>query len=236
MTNLGDIYSFVNQILGKDTVGGYFPPNNFTLIFNEIQVELTKDLVRVFEANRDISQDLQPFIKTYGDNEFLPLQLDAAGKTPFPSDCVYPARANYLQFLNNGCSSTSTYKSITFVSQADFDYQMNMPMLNPLSNPNEVTPLCVIQNAQMLVVPNVKRIAFTCIRFAKDVVFDYDDIDGAIVYLPPNTFHLDGSPSLSVEPEWSKDVYPELARRVIEKKSINLRDSFTIQTNQQTNQ
>lgn len=230
--NNGDILNYVNYVLGKDLMGKYISPEEYTLLANEIQVEYFNDEVNLFEVNREVSSNLIPFTKTAGDDVNPPLYPNSYGKVEFPDDCAYPARANYLQWLNVGCSSTAKYKQIIFTPQDFFGGAMNMPMMNPNENPKETPAYAVIESGALLIVPKLTNpISLTYLRMPESVNYDYEEIGGEPVYLPPGSFHTDGSPSTSKEFEWRPDVLPILATKILEKAAINIRSSFVVQTN-----
>lgn len=234
-TNQGDMLNYVLKKLGKDVMGEYISPDDWMLALNAIQIELINHYVDNYEESTEVTADTYPFVKTYGDELFPPLILDTYGKVDFPTDIVLPARTSYTKYLNAGCTSTSEYKSVTLVTQMDFDGRMDQPMYNPLLNPNENGPLAVIQNGKIRVVPNIKQMSLTGLRFPINTYFDYDVINGSIVYLPPNRLHTTADPlpigtlSLSVEPEWPRQVWPELCNRIIAYFATNQRSAFNLQ-------
>ena len=231
--NLGEILDYVNYELGQDLSGHYISPEDLTLIGNEVQVEYFNDQVNMFEVNREVSSNMIPFTKTAGDDVNPPIYINEYGKADFPADCVYNVRANYFQYLNKGCSTSAKYKQIVFTPQDFYGGAMNMPMMNPLTNPKEVPAYAVIESGQLKVVHNVGQFSMTYLRLPDSINFDYEEIGGEPVYLPPGTYNSLGVLSTSKEFEWRPDVLPILASRILEKAAINIRSSFNIQTNKQ---
>lgn len=227
-SNINDVLSYVNYMLGKDLLGKYISPQEFSQIFNEVQVELIDSMVQTFEENREMTSKLIPFVKTAGDNVNPPIYLDSYGKADFPADCVYHARGNYIQYLNDGCNAKAKYKQIVFLDQATFGGFMNMPMLNPLVNTKEVPPYMVIESGQMRIVPNIGTLSLTYIRYPIEIYYDYDIIGGEPVFLPAGQVHVNstvqpqGSPSLTVNTEWGTDVLPTIANMIYQKASISI--------------
>ncbi len=217
-------------MIGKDLLGQYVSPEDFSLIFNEVQVELIDSLVPRFEIDREVTSKLIQFIKTAGDNVNPPITLDSYGKAPFPDDCVYHARGNYFQYLNTGCSTKATYKQVVFMDQATFGGFMNMPMLNPLVNTKETPAYMVIESGEMRIIPNIGTFSLTYIRYPKEIYWDYDIINGEPVFLPAGETHVNssvepqGSPSLTVDSEWGIDVLPTIANAVLVKVKMSIGD------------
>lgn len=215
-------------MIGKDLLGAYISPTEFAQAFNEVQIELIDSMVPRYEIDREITSKLIQFTKTAGDNVNPPIVLDSYGKAPFPDDCVYHARANYFQYLNNGCSATATYKQVVFLDQATFGGMMNMPMMNPTVNTKEVPALMVVESGEMKVTPNIGSFSLTYLRYPKQIYYDYDVINAEPVFLPVGSVHVNstvqpqGTPSLTVESEWGLDVLPTLANATLTKVLSNL--------------
>lgn len=233
--NLGEIFTYVQLKTGKDVFGGYMTPDNFQDFGNYVQLELLNSCVRVFEDTGELSDDLWPFVKVMGDNVNLPLEVDSYGYADKPSDYWYRARAGYNQIFNAavcGDPSTREYRSIEFVSQAEFDYRMSTELMAP----DTEEPIAVIQNNKLLFRPQgITRVVFGYLRRPLDIYFDYDIIDGEVVYLPPGETHVNasvqaqGSASLSVEYEWPESAHNDLCERIIKFFAIMFRGEFNIQ-------
>lgn len=240
--DFGDVLLYLLLKLGKDTTGEYVSPEEISLVGNEQQLEFMNLCISDFENTRRVSDALVPFTKTRGDNHFGPIHLTEAnsysGEAALPDDCVFRVRSNYMEYLNDGCTKSSKYKSITFVTQAQFDEAMDMPFMSPVENPKEVNPIAVIQNALLRVIPNVKKISLTYLRKPASVFFDYDVINDEPVYLPPGQNHVNdsiqpqGTPSRSVEFEWPIQEWPAIVAMMERIFAINERSAFNIQTQQ----
>lgn len=217
-TNLGQIYDDLLFRTGKDLRGGFVAPDEFNKAIKTINQRYLNELVDSFEKNREVSSDLQPFIKTLGSPQFAPMVFTAVlpgrtergGYADIPNDIWYQATSSYLEILNKDCSYETNYRSIEFVSQHEFDAKMRSSLISPIDNPDENDPVLVTRNDKYFIYPFIPSITFTYIRQPIQPVFDYDIINGIAVYLPPGSVHVNssvlptGSPSLSVEFE-----YPE---------------------------
>jgi hypothetical protein len=234
--NLGDIYQDLHKRLGKDVTGAYISPNDFMLALNTIQIELINRYAQNYESSTEVTADTYPFVKTYGDDEYPELVLNEHGKTDFPKDFLYISRSNNNRYINVGCKSETGYASIDLLSQMDFDGRMNTPMLNPIKNPRENGAIAVIQNGKIRVVPNVKRITLTGLRFPSNIVFDWEEINGQVVFLPVGSAHINGttatvgSASSTVELEWPRQVWPEIVNMLVRYFAVNERSEFNLQT------
>lgn len=221
--NLGEVFTELNFLLGKDQYGGNVTPANFQSAINDIvQPEFINSYIRAFEQTREISADIHPFIKTLGDNVNAPLTLvpwsantDFAS-APYPSDYLYFVRSAYPDFKS---LTDRKYRSMTWYEQSEWDYITGTDLLFP----ETTCPAITTQSDQILVCPAVKTARFTYIRTPNDIVFDYDILAGnTIFYLPPGTTHTNstvlpaGTPSQSVELEWPVGTHPEIVRRLVQ--------------------
>lgn len=243
-TNLGQIYNSVLFRSGKDFRGGYINPNKFNDAIYFVNEQKLNDLVDHFEKNQEVTNDLQPFIKTLGSAQYAPLSftpvlstdVSKGGYATIPSDYWYECRANYTKIVNLGCSSSSSYAPINFVKQHEFDAIMadsnDSPVLDPVNN----YPVLVIQNDLFYIYPYISRCSFTYIREAAAPYFDYDIISGVPVYLPPGEVHVNssvlpaGTPSESVEFEYTESVVDSLIEMIRFYIAKDNRSEFDLQT------
>ena len=235
MLNLGDIYNRVLELLGKDQFGGYVTPLNFNGLLPWINVYKLNQLIDVFEEKQQISRDLFPFIKTAGSPDTPPIQLDSYGYGEYPEDYYYTARGAYSQYLNNCGGYTENVRMVEFLNQQDFAYRISTALMAP----NLEQPIAVDENDKFLVRPlGVASIAFTYVRKPETPVFDYDIVNGKIVYLPPGETHVNssvlpvGTLSESVEFEFPEAVYEDLVNLIVEQYAIKIRSEFNYQTSQ----
>lgn len=230
MTNLGDIYNQVVFLLGKDKVGGYVSPLNFNEAVKLVSTTYLDNLVGIFEQTKEISSELQLLIKTAGNANNVPIEIDAYGYGVIPSDYRYHARSGYTQFYNSSCTAEQKYTTIEFVSQHEFDHRMDVEMYKPDAN----NPIWIFEDGKIRVSPVIPRFQFTYIRKAATPYFDYDIIDGEPVYLPVGSVHANssvetaGSASLSVEFEFPTSCYPEIVNMLVKYFAIGNREDFNI--------
>jgi hypothetical protein len=224
--NLQEILNNVYTSLGKDQYGGYITPESYNEAIRYINQEQINDLLKVFEEKREITDDLIPFVITKGDNNSTPLRQDNFGYVNLPEDYWYYIRAHFLTFDSEDCDTVSIEpRPIEFLNQADFGYRIGTNILKPTVK----HPIAAIQNNKWLVQPvTTQGIVFTYLRKPNDPNYDYDIINGEIIYLPPGTFHADGSPSASVEFEYPDSVHLNLIQLIVKYFSINIRSEFNL--------
>lgn len=241
-TNLGQIYDELLFRAGKDLRGGYITPDDFNRGIKIVNQRYLNTLVDNFEKDREITSDLQPFIKTLGSPQYPALSFTAVlagrpergGYADIPADIWYEASSSYLEILNNNCSYETNYRSIEFVSQHQFDARMRSSIISPVDNPQENDPMLVTRNNQYFIYPYMTRISFTYIREPIQPVFDYDIINGIPVYLPPGSVHTTGpnlgDPSLSVEFEYPESCLDHLTDLIKSYIGIGNENQWNIQT------
>jgi hypothetical protein len=243
-TNLGQIYDELLFRAGKDLRGGYITPDDFNRGIKIVNQRYLNTLVDNFERDREITSDLQTFIKTLGSPQYpalsftavLPGRPERGGYATIPADIWYQATASFLEQLNNNCSYDTNYRSIEFVSQHEFDAKMRNSITSPVDNPQENDPILVTRNDRYFIYPYMPRITFTYIREPIQPVFDYDIINGIPVYLPPGEVHVNGtvqtagSPSLSVEFEYPESCVDHLTDMIKTYVGIGNENQWTIQT------
>jgi hypothetical protein len=226
--NLQEILNNVYASLGKDQYGGYVTPESYNEAIRYVNLEQINDLLKVFEEKREITDDLIPFVKTIGDSGSVPLRQDSFGYVDIPEDYWYYVRSHFSTFEAEDCdTAVSQLRPIEFLNQADFGYRLGTEILKPTVK----RPIGAIQNNKWLVQPvTTQPIVFTYLRKPADPNYDYDIIDGEVIYLPPGTNHADGSPSTSVEFEYPESVRLNLIQLIVKYFSINIRSEFNMQT------
>lgn len=244
ITTLGDIYSEGAYRAGKDKRGGYWTPVAFNYAIKIVNERYMNVLVDAFEKNREVTVDLQPFIKTLGSAQYAPLEftpvlatdVKKGGYADIPSDMWYEAVSSYMSILNDGCSSTSQYRSVDYVSQHEFDAVMRNSVTSPVDNPSENDPVVVSRNGLYYIYPFIRRISFTYIRTPQQPVFDYDIISGIPVYLPPGEVHVNssvlpaGTPSQSVEFEYNESCVDALTDMIKTYMAVANESKWNIET------
>jgi len=243
-TNLGQIYDELLFRAGKDLRGGYITPDDFNRAIKIVNQRYLNTLVDNFENSREITSDLQTFIKTLGSPQYPAMSFtpvlqgrpERGGYADIPADIWYQATASFLEQLNNNCSYDTNYRSIEFVSQHEFDAKMRNSITSPVDNPQENDPILVTRNDKYFIYPYMPRITFTYIREPIQPVFDYDIINGIPVYLPPGEVHVNGSvqdagtPSLSVEFEYPESCVDHLTDLIKTYIGIGNENQWNIQT------
>jgi hypothetical protein len=241
-TNLGQIYSDLLFRAGKDLRGGYITPDTFNKAINAVNQRYLNTLVDNFEKNREVTSDLQTFIKTLGSPQYPALAFtpvlqgrpERGGYATIPADLWYQANSSYLEVLNVNCGYETNYRSVEFVSQHEFDAKMRNSITSPVDNPQENDPVIVTRNDKYYIYPYITRITFTYIRTPEVPYFDYDIINGIPVYLPPGEVHTTGpntgDPSLSVEFEYPESCVDHLIEMIKTYVGIGNQDQWDIQT------
>lgn len=227
-TNLDEIYKDVLFRSGKDLRGGYITPDNFNLAIKVVNQRFMNQLVDNFENSKEVSKDLQPFIKTLGSPQYQALEftpvlasdVKKGGYADIPDDMWYEATSSYLSLLNNGCSVESDYRTVEFVSQHEFDAKMRSSITSPIDNPEENDPILVNRNNLYYIYPFIRRISFTYIRTPETPVYGYTTNTGIPVY----------NPSTSVQfeyPETCVDTLTDMIKTYI---AIGIESQWNVQT------
>ena len=230
--NLGNIYDQVLLQLGKDQWGGYVSPQNFNELAGKVLTIKLNQLIERFEVDRQLSTDLNTLIKTMGEADSLPMQFDTYGYSPIPDDYFYFARAEYNELTNTCGNVVSKLRMVELLDQADF----NARIVTSLKFPTTRQPIMTVQNDKFRILPVVPNINFTYVKLPTTPFFDYDIINGAPVYLPPNEVHVNssvlpiGTPSESVEFEFPQNVYPDLVNIFVKEYAIKIQSEFGIAT------
>ena len=201
-------------------------------------------LVDLFEKNREITSDLQTFIKTLGSPQYPPMSFTPVfagdpkkgGYADIPVDIWYEASSSCLELLNVNCGVETNYRSVEFVSQHQFDAKMRSSLISPVDNPEENDPILVTRNDKYFIYPYIPRITFTYIRTPNIPYFDYDIVNGVAVYLPPGSVHTNnsvlpaGTESLSVEFEYPESCVDHLIDMIKTYVGIGNENQWNIQT------
>jgi hypothetical protein len=232
MNNLGDIYNQVVFLLGKDKIGGYVSPDKFNEALKYVNTSYMNMLVSEFEKTKSISNSLRGLIKTLGGAINPPLALDDYGYGDIPSDLRYEVRSAYNQFYNSSCAGEKQYRSVEFVSQAEWDHRHDVQMYHPTKE----EPIWCFEGGKIRVSPILPSFQFTYIRYGATPVFDYDIIDEDVVYLPVGAVHendlsghLVGSESESVEFEYPIEDYDKLVQMLVRYFAVGNREQFNLQ-------
>lgn len=233
MENIADIYNDVLIRSGKDKVGGFISPENFNDGMKVVNNLYLTYLVNQYELTKQLSTDLRTLIKTRGNDIYPPIQLNSYGRGEIPEDYRYHARSQYIQFVTEDCETTSQYREVIFVSQAEFANRMSTSIYWP----DESEPIvCFETDNTMLVRPIMKKFSMTYIRQAATPYYDYDIVSGIELYLPPGERHINstvepqGSLSLSVNPEFPQECYPKLSIIATAYFAIGNRSAFNVET------
>jgi hypothetical protein len=222
MINNGRIRDQVLELIGKDQYSGQLSARVFERAFNDfIQIDLLNDYIRQFEASREISMDLFPFIKTLGDGQNPLLTVSdpfgVCGYADKPEDMYYYARGERYKIIQSCAGISIDPMKVIWMDQAEFGDRIT----NELMRPGVHEYIATVQNGRIAVSPYVNELSITYIRAPRQIVFDYDIIGGQQVYLPPGQTHVNGSvqaqgsPSLSIDHEWPDTAVPEIIRRFV---------------------
>jgi len=227
-TNLDEIYKDVLFRSGKDLRGGYITPDNFNLAIKVVNQRFMNQLVDNFENSKEVSKDLQPFIKTLGSPQYQALEftpvlasdIKKGGYADIPDDMWYEATSSYLSLLNSGCSVESDYRTVEFVSQHEFDAKMRSSITSPIDNPEENDPILVNRNNLYYIYPFVRRISFTYIRTPETPVYGYTTGTGIPVYDPATSVQFE-------YPETCVDTLTDMIKTYI---AIGIESQWNVQT------
>jgi hypothetical protein len=239
-TTLGQIYDELLFRAGKDLRGGYITPDDFNRAIKIVNQRYLNTLVDNFEKDREITSDLQTFIKTLGSPQYPAMSFtpvlagrpERGGYATIPADIWYQATASFLEQLNEQCSYDTNYRSIEFVSQHEFDAKMRNSITSPVDNPSENDPILLTRNDKYYIYPYMPRITFTYIREPIQPVFDYyTDTFGVPHYLPPGTTNpVTNLPSTSVEFEYPESCVDHITDLIKTYIGIGNENQWNIQT------
>ena len=227
-TTLDEIYKDVLFRSGKDLRGGYITPENFNLAIKVVNERFMNQLVDNFETSKEVTKDLQPFIKTLGSPQYPALEFTPVfagdnkkgGYADIPDDMWYEATASYLSLLNNGCSVDSEYRTVEFVSQHEFDAKMRSSITSPVDNPEENDPILVNRNNLYYIYPFIRRISFTYIKTPAQPVYEYTISNGIPVYDPATSVQFE-------YPETCVDTLTDMIKTYI---AVGIESQWNIQT------
>lgn len=230
--NNGDIYNGILARMGKDQYGSYLTPLVYNQLAKKVNIDTLNGLIKEYEATREISRDLRPFIKTLGDSENAPLTFDAYGYADVPNDYFYFARGEFSDATNFCGGFKEKLRMVEFVEQSEW----NARVTTELKKPTRKFPLMVRQNDKFLIRPILPFITFTYVKEALPAVFDYDIVNGVPVYLPVGSVHTNnsvaptGTPSASVEFEFPDSMFSDLVERFVYELSVSIQNQLGIQT------
>jgi hypothetical protein len=230
MINLNDIFQGVLTKLGKDAFGGVLTPLLFNRFIDYVNLDMLNDRLQVLETNQNVQEDLRPFNVVIGDGFTQPLPTASNQgyvTVNVPDDFVRYVTGRVSTYNNQDCTTSSFRpRYIEMLSNSDFRSRLASSLLAPSIK----RPVATIEADLMLVAPSsITQISMTYIRRPKTPFFDFDVVNGEPVYLPPNTFHSNGDPSLSVELEWLVDTWPEFIERTYQQASINIKSVEDLQ-------
>lgn len=242
--NLGDIYYRSQELIGKDQFGKYFPPADFIKYAQWInQIGLMNKYIAEYEASRVISNNIRPFFKTLGTDQEPPLALNATGEAFLPDDFYYFS-SSYGSEFTNGCGTfTETQNPIEWVDDTTFGFRTGSMMLLPTLSYPIATYRTRKSGSKYLpcikVSPVMSSIVMTYLRQPKSAIFDYDIVNGTIIFLPPGTTHTNnsvlpiGTPSQSVDLEWPDSAKDDFVEMLIFNFARNIQDQLDIQISKQ---
>lgn len=233
MENINDLYNDVLLRSGKDKIGGFISPADFNKGMKVVNSLYLTYLVSQYETTKQLSSDLRTLIKTRGNDLYPPITLSSYGRGDIPDDYRYHARSQYNQFVTVDCETTSQYREVIFVSQAEFANRMSTEIYWPDASEPIV---CFETDNTFLVRPIMKKFSMTYIRQADTPYLDYDIVSGFNLFLPPGERHINstveaqGTLSLTVNPEFPVDCYPKLSLIATAYFAIGNRANFNIET------
>ncbi len=244
-TNLGQIYDDVLYRLGKDYRGGFVSPDKFNEAIRIVSERKLNRLVDQLELNKEVSSDLQPFVKTYGSVQFPSIEFtpvlqgnaSRGGYAQVPSDFWQHVTSYYMKTENDGCDYVEDYTTVEFVSQHEADARLRTSITSPASNPRENNPIVFFRNNLFYIYPFLRRVSMTIIREAATPYFDYDIISGMAVFLPQGDTHVNstvepvGSPSLTVEFEYPESCVDELTQEIVTYLAIANQNKWNVEVN-----
>ena len=236
--NLGQIFKLVDFIANKEQTGDTITPDQFSevilpavnIMFFKKKYGLPEDyrpgqpLPReAWEITQKISDDLRKF------KEFQPAwAINSAGVAAIPSDYVHRSSITRTYIPYTGAQPK------TVVVEVLTDDEAATRRGNSITAPTVKNPVCVFQKNSIQFYPsNLQSVEFTYLRLPKTPFFDYTIANDEYIFLPAGQFHNGtvlpaGTPSRTVELEWTEDTHIDFVNRILYYIGINLREDQLI--------
>jgi len=225
--NLGELYKFINFIADKEVSGQTMTPEQFNLNLKAVNLEMLKLKIglpeeyqpgmplpkQALEITQKITEDIRPFKVWYGGPDYPQLPIDSYGRSTFPSDYAYPSSIRHKRYTNTGCSAyDKEYNSLEIL----FDDQIGDRLANSIKMPTVKDPVCVFYSDYIQFYPTtLTSVDFTYIRKPVTPIFGYTLVDDVPVY----------NAATSTELEWDEILHVDIARMILSKVGINLKDA-----------
>jgi hypothetical protein len=232
--NLGQILKYANLKLGKDFEGGYISPDDLNdSLLEAVNYDMLNKYIGVYEVRRTITDDIRPFVVTLGTGGNNALPINQFGNAVLPSDYIAYTDVFVNVWVDNGCGDVELVpRMVEMLNRDKFNYRRTSRVLRPKAE----NPIGAIENDGLVVLPiGFQSCVFSYIRKPIVPFFDYDIVNGEVVYLPPGSVHANssvqpvGTPSLSVEFEWPEQVHEDLGDMIVKYYATNFRSEFNLQ-------
>jgi len=213
---------------------------NANLAFFKKQVgieDFTPNNGPYWQKCQQVTDSLIPFIKVAGEDGNSYLTVNALGYADVPTDYFMYSSMMFPVFTPNpdpSCSMIESEHEVIMVTDEEF----NSRVASVRKKPTKKKAICTPRSGKLRFAPkDLTRVKMVYLREPKAPFFDYDLINGVVVYLPPGQVHTTGpnigQPSLSVEFEWPNKYHIELYAIFASFLSDNLLQMETKQVSEQ---
>ena len=246
--NLQRLYEFINLKTNKNQSGNTLNPDRFNVALDAVNIDyfklkygLPEEYVpgrslpkQYWESTTKNTDDLSIHKVLLGGSLSVPLQVDNKGYAEKPSDYVHVSSMAFNKPVTYGNRTLQEPRTIELLT----DDQWTPRLQNSITKPNYDYPIArIIGNKIQFEPKDIKNVEFAYLRMPKTPFYDYIIENDAVVYLPEGGVHdgsvlAAGTPSRTVELDWSVDNHTDIAEMIINYVSTNLRESFLYQTSQ----
>ena len=229
--NLGELYDYINYISNKEVSGNTLTPEQYNTVLKAVNIEFLKLKLglpeeyqfgitqprQAYEISRKITEDIRHLKVWMGEPGTSPLAVNSNGIAIIPSDHAYPSSVRYRSFTNTSCDTQDeNVRTIEIL----YDDQLGDRLGNSIKNPTLEDPICSFYDTFIQFYPkNLKWVDYTYIRHAATPVFAYTIENDTVTYDPANSTELD----------WPEQTHVDIARLILSKIGINLKDVNLVQ-------
>lgn len=234
---IGRIWLSTLSSLLKDMSGGWLRPSVYNTILDDVNQDFFLELVKEYEETRVITDVLRSLVVTLGDGDTPPLDV-IDGYITLPLDYEYLSSMRLLEYYDSEKPCEQQFNVRGRVPNELTDEQFNSIRDSQLLRPTIKRPKITAQNGKIRVLPeNFTKAQISYIRAPKTPFFDWvleSTDEPAVKYLPPGEFHNgsvlpNGTPSRSVDFEFSDMSYSILAEKVLFRASRRLKSDPVVQ-------
>lgn len=177
--NLDQLYRYIHFIATKENSGMTYTVDQFNLNLPIVVQEMYNLLIREYEQTHVMSEALSVYKVVMGDQD-SPLIIATTGHASKPDDYQHFSSAHYIY--------NSTYRPIEYLTDGQYMFRKS----SSLRPPSYEYPIVTERSTYFEFLPkDLSEVEFTYLRNPENPFYDYYyDLNGDIIYLPPETNHL----------------------------------------------